>query len=718
MNLELTKRKVKTFLKGKVNLTTKAIILMLLGAYGFGADATFDNLKVNKKIVVYGGDYYDGGVVIRDTNGKGSIYIAGENSQANLKVEKGAPTLFVPTVTFSGFDPSKATRITYATYKDYQSGMTETIATLNDGLIFKGNNDLYENRHMLNSTVNLVGERDDNVTHYTAYDSAKNNIFVAADDHETMTIKLAKNLVNIESISNEADKAKIEFSDDVKVTGGNLNLSDNKITNVADGEISGISKDAVNGSQLYAISKQVEDSISNVYVHVNTGEAIQEDGNELTNQGKIGAKGGAREKGASTLGLGAKAQGINSTALGSYANSKAEDAVAIGNGAVAKNQRAIAIGRDAETGALDTSDMRNNVGAIAIGSSAKAINEGTIAIGTQAVAGTPDPSKTNVKFAIAIGENSSAKSLTGIALGYRTKSDKDFATSIGYGADSRVETGIALGALSIADRKDGVKGYNVAEVDKRENKYAGLKGSALTSRLSALSIGNKGQSRQIINVAAGTEDTDAVNVAQLRSINLKFAGDEGKNDVLLDNQTLNIKGDGKYIKTTASSEGIKIEFTEEIKDKLDNQGNAIKDVKTDASSGVASAVAMANLPQVSNIAGHRHNIAGSYGYYNGEHAFALGLSGLNESGNVVYRASGAINTKGYFSIGAGLGYQFDNLESRRKDMLTLQRHGNINLLDEKVYELEMEVSELREKISNLEKTNKLILEKLEKIEKR
>ncbi|WP_196760984.1 hypothetical protein, partial [Streptobacillus moniliformis] len=86
-----SKRKVKTFLKGKVNLTTKAIILMLLGAYGFGADATFDNLKVNKKIVVYSGDYYDGGVVIRDTNGKGSIYIAGENSQANLKVEKGAP---------------------------------------------------------------------------------------------------------------------------------------------------------------------------------------------------------------------------------------------------------------------------------------------------------------------------------------------------------------------------------------------------------------------------------------------------------------------------------------------------------------------------------------------------------------------------------------------------------------------------------------------------
>ncbi|NYV28539.1 YadA-like family protein, partial [Streptobacillus felis] len=92
--------------------------------------------------------------------------------------------------------------------------------------------------------------------------------------------------------------------------------------------------------------------------------------------------------------------------------------------------------------------------------------------------------------------------------------------------------------------------------------------------------------------------------------------------------------------------------------------------------GVASAVAMANLPQVSNIAGHRHNIAGSYGYYNGEHAFALGLSGLNETGNLVYKASGSLNTKGHVALGAGLGYQFDKLESRRKDMLTLQRNGN------------------------------------------
>ncbi|WP_156299429.1 YadA-like family protein [Streptobacillus canis] len=132
---------------------------------------------------------------------------------------------------------------------------------------------------------------------------------------------------------------------------------------------------------------------------------------------------------------------------------------------------------------------------------------------------------------------------------------------------------------------------------------------------------------------------------------------------------------------------------------------------TAANSGVASAVAMANLPQVSNTAGHRHNIAGAYGYYNGEHAFALGLSGLNETGNLVYKASGSLNTKGHVALGAGLGYQFDKLESRRKDMLTLQRNGNINLLDEKVYELDNSVKELREQLNQLEKLVKELINK-------
>ncbi|WP_064581003.1 YadA-like family protein [Streptobacillus moniliformis] len=130
-----------------------------------------------------------------------------------------------------------------------------------------------------------------------------------------------------------------------------------------------------------------------------------------------------------------------------------------------------------------------------------------------------------------------------------------------------------------------------------------------------------------------------------------------------------------------------------------------------ALNGVANAIAMANLPQVSTIGDKRHNIAGSYGYYNGENAFALGLSGVNETGTLVYRASGALNTKGHVSLGAGLGYQFDNIGKRSKEILKLQRNGNINLLDEKVYELNNEVKALKEE-------NKAIIEKNMNLENR
>ncbi|NYV28086.1 adhesin, partial [Streptobacillus felis] len=66
---------------------------------------------------------------------------------------------------------------------------------------------------------------------------------------------------------------------------------------------------------------------------------------------------------------------------------------------------------------------------------------------------------------------------------------------------------------------------------------------------------------------------------------------------------------------------------------------------------------------------------------------------------------------------AGLGYQFDKLESRRKDMLTLQRNGNINLLDEKVYELDMEVKQLKAENKENKEMIKLLLERVEKLEK-
>ena len=108
----------------------------------------------------------------------------------------------------------------------------------------------------------------------------------------------------------------------------------------------------------------------------------------------------------------------------------------------------------------------------------------------------------------------------------------------------------------MANRAPGVTGYDAN--DNKTDKYAGLTGRAIMSNHGAVSIGGNGFSRQIIGVSAGSADTDAVNVAQLKSVNLGFAGNTGTSDVNLAQSTLGIKGDNTYIKTSAVGRNLTI----------------------------------------------------------------------------------------------------------------------------------------------------------------
>ena len=151
-------------------------------------------------------------------------------------------------------------------------------------------------------------------------------------------------------------------------------------------------------------------------------------------------------------------------------------------------------------------------------------------------------------------------------------------TALGTGATVTVANGVAVGSQSKASTTSGVAGYNVN--DSRTDKYGSLSGKALTSTLGAFAVGNETNTRQITGVAAGTADTDAVNVAQLKSVNLKVAGDSGTGDVNLANSTLNIKGAG-LAKTTASGKDVTVTVSE-------------KAVKQEAVKAVTMAVADPN----------------------------------------------------------------------------------------------------------------------------
>ena len=131
--------------------------------------------------------------------------------------------------------------------------------------------------------------------------------------------------------------------------------------------------------------------------------------------------------------------------------------------------------------------------------------------------------------------------------------------AIGTGASATVENGVAVGSQSKSSTAGGIAGYNIN--DSRTDKYGALSGTVLTSTLGAFAVGNDTNTRQITGVAAGTADTDAVNLAQLKSVNLKVAGDAGTGDVNLANSTLNIKGAG-LATTTANGNDVTVTVSE------------------------------------------------------------------------------------------------------------------------------------------------------------
>ena len=155
-------------------------------------------------------------------------------------------------------------------------------------------------------------------------------------------------------------------------------------------------------------------------------------------------------------------------------------------------------------------------------------------------------------------DNTGATAANSIAIGSNAATDAFASRSVavGDGARGKVVDGVAVGSKSIADIASGVAGYNVNA--SRTDIYAGLSGAALTSKLGGVAVGTINQTRQINYVAAGTADTDAVNVAQLKSVNLAFTGDTGTGDVNLANSKLAVNGDNTYISTTANGKKITV----------------------------------------------------------------------------------------------------------------------------------------------------------------
>ena len=208
--------------------------------------------------------------------------------------------------------------------------------------------------------------------------------------------------------------------------------------------------------------------------------------------------------------------------------------------------------------------------------------------------------------ATAAGVRATAAGNFSAALGADATATSDNSTALGYTAKVTEDDGVALGSNSVANTAAGIAGYDVSAADNRANKYTALTGNVATSTLGAVSVGQNtsvgNETRQITNLAAGTKDTDAVNVAQLRNVNLKIAGNtndnNGKNDVLLDKQTLTVKGDGTYVTTKANNQTIDVTLTNDTKNKIDNAAN--KDLSNITNVGKKNITALGTIVEAGN----------------------------------------------------------------------------------------------------------------------
>ena len=290
-----------------------------------------------------------------------------------------------------------------------------------------------------------------------------------------------------------------------------------QIKNVAAGEVSATSTDAINGSQLFAVASQIKPI---QYFAVNSSVAGNKDNSGATGSDSV------------AIGPNAKAQAVSSIALGNNATAAGGNSIAIGNTSSATDKQSpISIGYGATANgdfsvAIGGGDNNTNYGATANG------------VGGTALGGKTKTTGGNFQTAVGYGATTTAQN----------------ASAFGYNATTSVEGGVALGFNSSSTT--GVnKGYNPN--DNRTNKYDGLKNNVLTSTTGAIAVGNGSTvTRQITGVAAGTNDTDAVNVAQLKSVNLAFKGNVGNGDVNLatndSDKKLTIQGDRTYITTNAS----------------------------------------------------------------------------------------------------------------------------------------------------------------------
>ena len=319
-----------------------------------------------------------------------------------------------------------------------------------------------------------------------------------------------------------------------------------QLINVAPGDISSNSTDAINGSQLYGVLSSLE-KIRYFSVKSSVAQNRNNDGASATDAIAIGPNASstadrgiamglnsqASQPNTISLGWNAKTSAVNSIALGTNANASGINALAFGDGAVGSSNNTIAMGGASRATAY--SSMAFGLGSnasgrfsIAMGEQSNAAVEHSIATGYSASA--------KEAFAISQGAYSEARQRATIALGYTAKAIEQDAVALGSLANASANSAVALGPhaksnayRSVALGSHSEAGSNAFDATSSSATFKDAAGADTTIRFAAssstmggaVSVGKAGEERQIHNVAAGrlsATSTDAINGSQLHAV--------------------------------------------------------------------------------------------------------------------------------------------------------------------------------------------------------
>ena len=596
--------------------------------------ATADNMTLGEK-AENGQPGSDGSLAVKGKDGS-AVSINGKDGSIGLSGKDGANALTLKTVEgpagVDGEDTDKKPRL------DVNG---ESVATLNDGLKFTGNNESTVNKHKLNTLVKIKGEGVSEAESNT-FKSATGNINVKADGTNTLEVQLAKDLKGLNSAEfkdatgdvtkitpagvtvNKADNLNPDGSakepnKTVSISNTGVNAGSNKVTNVADGEVNANSKDAVNGSQLYnavATTNLTPNATGKIDVPV--------EGAKLVN--------------ATTV-----ANAINNSGWNVTVNKD---------------------GGEAEGEQVQKVSPGNTVTYIA-GQNIKIKQDGmnfTISTTKDLEAGAVNATTVNTTT-INLGEGDNSTPITVV-------SGKDAAPNL----DGKTPNRMNFGGETIATLSDGLKfGANVGDVyGAKLNSQINVKGADSNTNWSEFDGGD--------NVMTNIDKSGNVRVAIKKNLKVESvtANKFTAGDTVIDSNGVTIKNGpsmtkngidagNKQITNVApgriaadSTDAVNGSQLHEVKADMNNKINKlngqVNKLGKRVNAGTASALAASQLPQA-YIPG-KSMVSVAAGNYQGQNAVALGMSRISDNGKIIIRLAGTSDTQGKVGVAVGAGYHW------------------------------------------------------------